>query len=750
MQEDLSGRRLGEFELVAVLGRGGMGTVYRAREPRIGRDVAIKVMPQYLSDAPGYRERFEREITTMARVEHQAILPIYAVGKEQNVSYIVMRLLVGGSLADRLTPERWPSPRDTVGILEAIGQGLDHAHRHDVVHRDLKPANILFDGDGRPYLTDFGISKLMTSSVRITSEAVLVGTPAYMAPELIRGEAVDGRADLYALGVMSYQILTGALPFAGKTPTAILFKALQEEAPQGSLAPAVYDVLRRMLAKQPSDRYASAGEFITALRAALEQSGTLDAPAFVPAAGEPAVEAHATIEVPVPGREGEGTAETVASGPIDTSTPPDAITREMPAVGFRLRTTIYSLDRGDRLGDYQLENRLDEGERTRVFHALDLRHERHVALKLIGTEGPQGTRAERFRREARLLGRLHHPRIVPILDFDAVDLVCFIAMPFLTGRSLAHRLRQRESLAPPFVTDIVEQVAEALDYLHSRSVLHRDLKPSNIVFDGARNAYLADLGIAKAVDDSESTGLTRTGQIVGTPTYMAPEQWLGMQSGAAADQYSLGCIVYEMLVGTPPFVADAPYALMLQHVRDTPVAPSTSVDTLPAAVDDVMQRVLDKDPAQRYPDAAEFAAALRSALDARDTAAESRARSHVFISYARQDGEYAHRLADRMREAGLDVWIDARIEGGDRWWRTIVEAINACSAFVVIMSPESADSRWVEREVLLADQRNKPAYPLLLRGDAFPLYVNTQYMDVTGDRLPPDSFYTRLVARLTR
>jgi serine/threonine protein kinase len=748
MQDDLSGKRLGEFELGAVLGHGGMGSVYRAQQPRMDRAVAIKVLPQYLSEAPGYRERFQREVVTMAKVEHPAILPIYHFGEEKNISYIVMRLLPGGSLADRLTPERWPSPRETLSIIEAVGAGLDHAHRHGVVHRDLKPANILFDGDGRPYLTDFGISKLMTSSVRITSEAVLVGTPAYMSPEQIRGEAVDGRADLYALGVMTYQVLAGTLPFTGDSPTAILYRALQEEPPQGPLAPPVYAVLRRMLAKQHADRFPSAEAFVVELRAALEQTGGLDSrgAGFAPAADR----AHATVEISSPEQRGpdEG-ASPVAPEPalLDQI----VTTREMPAAGFRVRTTIYSLDRGDRLGDYQLEDRLDEGERTRVFHALDLRHDRHVALKLIGTEGPRGTRAERFRREARLLGRLHHPRIVPILEFDSVDLVCFISMPFLTGRSLAHRLRQEERFALPFVVDIVEQLAEALDYLHTQSVLHRDLKPSNVVFDGARNAYLADLGIAKAVDDMESTGITRTGQIVGTPAYMAPEQWMGMQSSAAADQYSLGCIVYEMLVGAPPFAADAAYALMLQHVRDTPAAPSSVEKMLPAAVDSVMLRVLEKDPAQRYPDAAEFAAALRDALDGRaGEDAEPGSRPHVFISYARSDGAYAHRLADRMREAGLDVWIDARIEGGDRWWRTIVEAIDACAAFVVIMTPDSADSRWVEREILLADQRNKPAFPLLLSGDAFPLYINTQYMDVTGARLPPDTFYDRLAVRISR
>jgi serine/threonine-protein kinase len=496
---------------------------------------------------------------------------------------------------------------------------------------------------------------------------------------------------------------------------------VNDEPSQGNLPAPVWAVVRKALAKRPDERQQTATAFVAELRDALLAAG------------------------PFPGPEVQVAPDTLAERTIPsipTERPlPEA--QRPPSTGTA--RTIYTLQPGDRIGDYQLENRLDEGDRTRVYHALDLRHDRHVALKLIGTEDTRGTRTERFRREARLLGRLHHAHIVPFLDFDSFDFVCFIVMPFLTGRSLATRIQQQRMLPLQSVADIVRPLAGALDYLHSKQIIHRDLKPKNVVFDERDNPYLADLGIAKLLDDASDIQLTSVGQSVGTPAYMSPEQWLGTAVTPATDQYSLGCIVYEMLTGEPPFSAEAPFALMLQHVREAPRIPSQVRPDLPPAIDEVLLKALEKDPAHRHADATGFSRALRAAIQATAETAPGRTAGHVFISYSREDGEYAHRLAERIRAAGLEVWIDARLEPSDRWWRKIVAAIDDCAAFIAIMSPNAADSKWVEREVLLADQKNKPAFPLLLRGEPLPIYVNTQYTDVTGERLPPDPFYDRLV-----
>jgi serine/threonine protein kinase len=295
------------------------------------------------------------------------------------------------------------------------------------------------------------------------------------------------------------------------------------------------------------------------------------------------------------------------------------------------------------------------------------------------------------------------------------------------------------------VAELVEQIAGALDYLHGEGIIHRDLKPNNLVFDEHDNIYLADLGIAKILNDAENAALTMVGQAIGTPYYMPPEQWLGGQITPAADQYALACIVHRLLTGELPFQGETPYTMMLRHVRDDPPALSSRCDDLPNSLDAVLARALAKDADDRFASAGAFAEAFQSAAQGeRKAPVQLPGSGHVFISYSRSDGDYAYRLADRIRAAGCEVWIDSRLEPADSWWRVIVDAVEGCAAFISIMSPAALDSKWVEREILLADRHNKPAFPLLLGGEPFPIYVGTQYMDVRAGTLPPDPFFARL------
>ncbi|KPV48937.1 protein kinase, partial [Kouleothrix aurantiaca] len=224
--EDVKGRRLGRYEILEVLGRGGMAAVYRARDTVLRRDVALKVLyPQYTGDV-ALVERFQREAVLAAGLDHSNILPIYDVGDTDGMVYIAMRLLSGQSFADVLRLRGSIAPADLLPIVDQVAAALDYAHARQIVHRDIKPANILIDGDGlhalgsaRAILTDFGIAKSLDAAARgLTATGVLIGTPEYMAPEQIRGgHKVDARADIYALGVVVYRALTGHRPFEGST-----------------------------------------------------------------------------------------------------------------------------------------------------------------------------------------------------------------------------------------------------------------------------------------------------------------------------------------------------------------------------------------------------------------------------------------------------------------------------------------------------------------------------------------------------
>ena len=245
--EDLIGRRLGRYEIVDVLGRGGMAAVYRAHDTLLRRDVALKVLyPQYTGDT-ALVERFQREAVLAAGLDHPNILPIYDVGEADGLVYIAMRLLSGRSFADVLRRRGALPPDQLVPIVEQIASALDYAHARQIVHRDIKPANILIEGlaDADPrgpaavsihaVLTDFGIAKsLDPTATGLTVTGVLIGTPEYMAPEQIRGgRKVDGRTDVYALGVLVYRALTGRRPFEGGTQE-VLIGHLQGGAPDPS------------------------------------------------------------------------------------------------------------------------------------------------------------------------------------------------------------------------------------------------------------------------------------------------------------------------------------------------------------------------------------------------------------------------------------------------------------------------------------------------------------------------------------
>lgn len=265
--------KIGRYQVIKELGRGGMATVYRAHDPRFKRDVAVKLMPaQLLADAT-FRARFEREAQTIAALEHPAIVPVYDFGEEDGQPYLVMRFMPGGSLADKLANGHI-SPREASRVIARLASALDQVHTHGIVHRDLKPANVLFDQYGEAYLSDFGIARLTETTSSLTGDSI-VGTPAYMSPEQARGEVdIDGRSDLYALGVILFQMLTGKQPYDAPTPIAVAMKHITDPVPRATdfcpdLSFLYNDVIEDAMAKERQDRFPTGHDLLTALEKAI-------------------------------------------------------------------------------------------------------------------------------------------------------------------------------------------------------------------------------------------------------------------------------------------------------------------------------------------------------------------------------------------------------------------------------------------------------------------------------------------------
>ncbi len=271
--DDFTGRNIKGYDLRERLGTGGFGAVYRAEQPQVGREVAVKIiLPQY-ANHPDFIRRFEVEARVIARLEHPHIIPLYDYWRDADGAYLVMRYLRGGSLRT-LTKDKPLDLEAASRILDQIAGALAAAHRHGVIHRDVKPDNILLDEEGNPYITDFGIAKDLENDTGMTQADMVVGSPAYLSPEQVKGEEVTPSSDVYSLGVVLYEVLTGEHPFSNERVTALLMKHLNDPLPplnqhRSDIPDSIEQVIQRATAKNPTDRYPTALSLAAAFRQAL-------------------------------------------------------------------------------------------------------------------------------------------------------------------------------------------------------------------------------------------------------------------------------------------------------------------------------------------------------------------------------------------------------------------------------------------------------------------------------------------------
>jgi len=258
-----------EYEIIEELGRGGMALVYRARDRQLEREVAIKVLPFSLAFDAEFVERFQREARTAAQLEHPNIISIYRVGRSGRVIYFVMKFLRGGSLSTVLQERKRLTPPEIRRLLLEAGGALGYAAQRGIVHRNSKPDNSMFDEFGQSLLTDFGIAKA-ASGQKLTGTGMSIGTPHYMSPEQARAQSIDGRSDIYSLGVVAYQCLTGTVPYDGEDSFSIGYKHITEPIPTPSLITAderrIFEVIKRMLMKDPADRFQSCEELVASIQ----------------------------------------------------------------------------------------------------------------------------------------------------------------------------------------------------------------------------------------------------------------------------------------------------------------------------------------------------------------------------------------------------------------------------------------------------------------------------------------------------
>ncbi len=265
------GQMIGPYRIIEQIGLGGMATVYKAYQASMDRYVAVKVLPRQFAEDPSFVGRFEQEARTIAKLEHPHILPVHDYGEQEGVTYLVMRFVGGGTLKDLITGRGPLSSDEMLRIMEQVGGALGYAHSQGVIHRDIKPSNVLIDSRGDCFLTDFGIARLVAGATEFTATGRVVGTPAYMAPEQGMGEKADARSDIYALGIILYEMATGKVPFEAETPLAVLMKHASAPLPlprqvRPDLPESVERVILKALSKSPADRFQRVEDMLAALR----------------------------------------------------------------------------------------------------------------------------------------------------------------------------------------------------------------------------------------------------------------------------------------------------------------------------------------------------------------------------------------------------------------------------------------------------------------------------------------------------
>lgn len=558
---------LGKYKIEKILGQGAMGVVYKGTDPTIGRPVAIKTVLTSLlglGQSSEIMARFKREAQAAGRINHPGIVSVYEFGEDGDTAFIAMEFVEGQELEELINSGHRLRIEDTVKMIDQLLDALGVAHEQGVVHRDIKPANLIVTKRGLK-VADFGIANLETSSM--TQMGEVLGTPNYMAPEQVYGQPVDGRTDLFSVGIILYQLLTGEKPFSGGSSATVMHRVVNNEpdAPSilNKLLPKGFDpIISKAMAKIPLERYQTAEEFQQAL------SGVLSGAA--PAAGG-----------------------TQANGTLIESTGPELDEKGVPKT----------------LGKYTIEKVLGKGAMGIVYKGMDESIQRPVAIKTILTNLLDMDQSEsilqRFKREAQAAGRINHPNIVAVYEYGKDGDTAFIAMEYVKGEELEDILESRKRLSIDDIKKLIGELLDALGVAHKNGVVHRDIKPANLILT-ENGIKVADFGIANLEDSS----MTQMGEVLGTPNYMSPEQVYGQPVDGRSDLFSVGIILYQLLTGEKPFAGGAAATVMHRVVNADPEAPSILNQLIPKGFDKLVRKSLAKKPEDRFQTADDFKQAL--------------------------------------------------------------------------------------------------------------------------------------------
>ncbi|MBV8865004.1 MAG: protein kinase [Acidobacteriaceae bacterium] len=558
---------IGRYEILARLGQGGMGTVYKALDRELDRVIALKTIRPDLASNTAALRRLKQETLLARQIAHRNVIRVFDLGVADKLRFITMEFVEGHDLKALLDPVKKLSTEDAVEILTQICQGLQAAHSEDVVHRDLKPQNVLLSAGNRVRIVDFGLARSFENT-GITHSGVILGTPAYMAPEQALGQQGDARADIFSLGVIAFELLTGELPFPSHSLSESLLSRTRGRARAIEYAnpevPAwLARIVMRCLERNPADRYE--------------------------------------------------TAQAVAS---------DLLARDVcPYLPPGLRPD--SLAPGTMVGSrYRIEAEAGEGGMGKVYRATDLDLHRTVALKVVRPDLVSSSQSlDQLIREISIASQISHKNVLRIHDLGEASGLRFVSMAWAEGEDLGHVLKRSGPLPEERIFELGCEICEGLEAAHEQGITHRDLKPSNILLTSGGHACIADFGLAHSLDSAAlsavkvpepSSSGSQSGSVSGTPRYMSPEQVEGAPTiDHRTDIYSLGLILYEMATGRIPFNDDSVFQTMTQRLTEKPVSPKLLNPAISDKLAAITMRCLEREPKERYASVHELLVDLR-------------------------------------------------------------------------------------------------------------------------------------------
>ena len=493
-------KKIGKYRVIEELGKGGMGVVYKAHDPDIDREVAIKLILEKVLENKDVKARFIREARTAGRLSHENITIVHDLGQVDNKTYIVMEYLEGRDLRSIIDNKELIPLEQKLDYSKQICRGLQFAHSNKIIHRDIKPENIKILDNDRVKIIDFGIAKPDTAETDagtvLTKVGMRIGTPWYMSPEQVKGMKVDRRSDIFSFGVLLYEFLTYKKPFEGDD-TTVMYRILHEQPEkikieESGLIDDLQIILLKCLEKERDARYNDCGELLRDLERVsdkarqeqriqklLNDGGSL---AEEQKFGEAIQKLKQILQIAPDHQEANKLLKKL-------------IEQERETKNLKVLTGRIS---GETISHYKILERIGQGGMGVVYKAEDIKLRREVALKFLSPELIRDDEAKkRFLKEARAASALDHPNICTIYEINETeDGLMFICMAYYEGKNLREKISQGDLDEVATLNTVIE-VARGLARAHENGIVHRDIKPANIILTREDKVKIVDFGLAK-------------------------------------------------------------------------------------------------------------------------------------------------------------------------------------------------------------------------------------------------------------